>query len=141
MVWCFDYYEGRQIDWNFAFGFSYPPLLSDLSNGVAEPAPTAIQSHVSEDPLAVLCFVLPVEKRRDLMPESLLEKLGDRVFSKHVRTVWAYCRYFWESHLEFEGDELTTIRSLVTKYRKHGLDKRLVDEYGGSRRSKKRNAK
>jgi len=119
LEWTMKYYTGGCPDWRWCYNYNYPPLLSDLIHYIPyyetefisnkKPAP------VSE--LVQLCYVLPKECLK-LLPA----KLCDRVLSKYshwytdvdnCEFVWAYCRYFWESHVQLPEIDIDELEKFV----------------------------
>lgn len=114
LEWCLRYYIGEKVDWQSAYELSYPPLLCDLSLYMEQPCTAYCTSNMHAE-LAQLLFVLPPSGHY-LLPSDISEKLEQRHRAKLVRVVWAYCRYFWESHLEFQDQSFTDCSELVNKY-------------------------
>ena len=115
LEWCFCYYTGRDIGWTHCFRFHYPPLLSDLRDFLSSP-PVFGQWTVkaSVPPLVQLAFVLPPSSRM-LLPKGLSDELAGKS-AVLTRMTWAYCRYFWESHFEFEGCCLRDVEDAYARY-------------------------
>jgi 5'-3' exonuclease len=123
LKWCFDYYWGYPVSWRYAFGATYPPLLVDLEQHVEEPELLIEEcGGQAVDPKVQLAFVLP-RHRYYLLPSTLAEILEDVRPAVPVRITWAYCRYFWESHIEFEDGLLDDcIKAFETFRAKSGLE-------------------
>ena len=116
--WTFKYYTEGCISWDWAFSHSYPPLLVDLSEHV--PYLKCYDSFVRTeplDPLAQLCFVLPKESQY-LIPAAVTQEIQKQGVHAVDRIIWAYCSYFWESHVEFTHSPIEQIRAIVAEHRK-----------------------
>ena len=118
LYWTFKYYTEGCIAWNWAFTYPYPPLLAHLCEYV--PYLKCADSFVKSeplDPLAQLCFVLPKESQY-LIPAAVAEEVQKHEVHTVHRIVWAFCSYFWESHVEFTHSPIKQICSIVAEYRK-----------------------
>jgi len=103
LEWTFQYYTRGCIDWRWRYSYAYAPLLEDLVRFVptATTATSApLISHKPKDPIQdteQLAYVLPPAFQAALIPSRCNAivplKLSD------VRFTWAYCKYFWEAHV------------------------------------------
>ena len=106
LEWVFHYYLLGKVDWEWKYNYHYPPLLKDLalcrfSNYIK---PEKITYPVSAQ--AQLAYVLPPIYHH-LLPAGFTEKYKkyyDGYTINHdglpvLEFQWAFCRYFWESHL------------------------------------------
>ena len=99
LEWVFKYYTAECADWRWSYKHHYPPLLSDLQRFI----PTEHSAHdfiIGEPytPTEQLAYVLPPAYSHLLSPELRQTSV------KHVENIefeWAFCRYFWESHIVF----------------------------------------
>ena len=115
LEWCFHYYKGKPVDWYFAYQLPYPPLLQDLHQHVEKPSANTPKM-TTHDELAQLLFVLPPSSQQ-LLPKGLISLLAQKHKAKLIRVVWAFCRYFWESHLEFAEQSFEECIKVVEKYK------------------------
>jgi 5'-3' exoribonuclease 1 len=117
--WTTKYYSTGCIDWRWKYKYCYPPLLQDLIQYIPlynhcflkkqEPNP------VSD--IVQLCYVLP-RNSLNLLPVSIYSKLTmikefNNWYKLENDFVWAYCRYFWESHVEMEEIDIAKLESLL----------------------------
>lgn len=120
LEWNMKYYTDGCPDWRWSYKYSYPPLLCDLIHYVPyfetnfiikkQPAP------VSE--LVQLCYVLPKESLQ-LLPEKLYTKLTSTYsywYDNDCEFIWAYCKYFWESHVMLPHIDIDELETFVTEF-------------------------
>ena len=117
LEWTMKYYTTGCPNWRWCYHYDYPPLLSDLIQYIPyfetefiknmEPQP------VSE--LVQLCYVLP-KQSLPLLPK----KLFDALIKNHIEWydsdcefIWAYCRYFWESHVKLPNIDINELEAFV----------------------------
>ena len=98
LEWTFKYYTNGCNNWEWYYKWSYPPLLQDLYPHI----PIKYKEYIKEnnhvvDPITQLAYVLP-EAYYDLIPQPFRKRLS-KLKSLKPSFEWAYCRYFWESHL------------------------------------------
>jgi len=106
LEWVCKYYTTGCPDWNWRYKYNYPPLLVDLAPYVPHHSTTFIKTNTkmfnSFSPYVQLAYVLPISQLH-LLPkkhmEWLLQKYSDFYPEKNIKFQWAFCRYFWESHI------------------------------------------
>jgi 5'-3' exonuclease len=107
------YYTSGCADWRWSYNYNYPPLLVDLIEHVPyfETEFVKLKPANPVAPLVQLCYVLP-RASLELLPRDLHEKLLKKHsdwYESECDFIWAYCKYFWESHVllpEIDIDEL-----------------------------------
>jgi 5'-3' exonuclease len=104
LEWTMKYYTIGCADWRWRYNYEYPPLLCDLIHYIPYFDTEFIEykkaSPVSE--LVQLCYVLPKQSLH-FLPEKIynaISKEHSEWHSTDCKFIWAYCRYFWESHVE-----------------------------------------
>lgn len=117
LEWTMKYYTRGCADWRWCYQYHYPPLLCDLLECIPLssvewiPYQTANPVH----PLVQLSYVLP-RQNLYLLPrpvkQALLEKRPEW-YSTRCTFLWAYCRYFWESHVCFSNVDIQELEQLV----------------------------
>ena len=119
LEWTMKYYTTGCADWRWCYNHNYPPLFSDLLHYIpyfdAEFVKNKPPAPVSE--LVQLCYVLPKQSLK-LLPEKLYEGLV-KDHSDWYKTdcdfVWAYCRYFWESHVQLPNIDIDELEKFVNE--------------------------
>ena len=119
LEWTMKYYTTGCADWRWCYKYDYPPLFCDLIHFIPFFETEFIENKkpnpVTE--LVQLCYVLP---RQSLI--MLPEKLYNSLITKHLdwyksdcEFVWAYCRYFWESHVQLPHIDINELEDFVYK--------------------------
>jgi 5'-3' exonuclease len=117
LEWNMKYYTSGCPDWRWCYKYNYPPLLCDLIRYVPYFETTLIEKQapapVSE--LTQLCYVLPKDCM-NLVPSNIYNK----IMAKHAEWyksncdfVWAYCRHFWESHVQLPEIDIDELEQLI----------------------------
>ncbi len=113
LEWTMKYYTTGCPDWRWCYKYEYPPLLGDLIKYVPYFDTSFIKENDAKpvSQLVQLCYVLPRHSLK-LLPPNLHDKLlknYDHLYKTDCKFVWAYCKYFWESHVimpDIDIDEL-----------------------------------
>lgn len=115
--WTMKYYTTGCPDWRWKYKYNYPPLLQDLIKSI----PVFNKTFVTEKPknpvseIVQLCYVLP-RASLNLLPQKLyfeLIKRHDKWYKGNCDYVWAYCRYFWESHVEMNDIDIAELETFI----------------------------
>ena len=116
LEWTMKYYTSGCPDWRWHYQHNYPPLLQDLVKFIpvfdtefVSPADKLANRPVSE--LVQLMYVLPRQSLY-LLPSELVEKMNMSNYPTDCEFVWAYCRYFWESHVELPEINLEELNNI-----------------------------
>ena len=107
----------QELTWTYAY--PYPPLLSDLVQFIPYFDTTFVPIDGSDavSPLTQLSYVLP-RASLNLLPTKLFRSLikeRPHWYDERVKLLWAYCRYFWESHAILPEIDLGELSAIVTK--------------------------
>jgi 5'-3' exoribonuclease 1 len=122
LEWTMKYYTTGCADWRWQYKYSYPPLLQDLIKHV----PLFPTEFVADKPfnpvteIVQLCYVLP-KNSLNLLPKNLgqvLQKNYKDWYRADCDFVWAYCRYFWESHVQMNEIDIAELEHFL-KTNKH----------------------
>jgi 5'-3' exonuclease len=121
LEWTMKYYSIGCPDWRWRYKYNYPPLLQDLIKYI----PIFETEFISIKPLnplseiVQLCYVLP-RSSLNLLPNKLYYELirrYDHWYKGNCDFVWAYCRYFWESHVEMGEIEINELERFIELHR------------------------
>jgi 5'-3' exonuclease len=122
LEWTMKYYTTSCPNWRWNYKYTYPPLLQDLLQYIPV-FDTIFVATVEPKPvneLVQLCYVLP-RSSLHLLPVKLYTELTRRYehwYKVDCEYLWAYCRYFWESHVEMEEIDLNALEHFVEQYKK-----------------------
>jgi len=121
LEWVFLYYSGKGFDWRWTYEYHYPPLLKDLFMYIQNDSNHDIKfinqkrNFYSQE--LQLVYVLPKSQNK-LLKNGILEQLIDKypqLYSEEpYEFQWAFCRYFWESHVCFPKINLNLLEKLFT---------------------------
>ena len=121
LEWTMKYYTTDCPDWRWRYKYNYPPLLQDLIRFIpifdTEFIPYRSPNPVSD--IVQLCYVLP-RAALSLLPNRLyfeLIKNHDDWYKGNCDFVWAYCRYFWESHVEMNEINIDELERFIAEHK------------------------
>tara|TARA_X000000950_G_C13921048_1_gene663367 strand:- start:10502 stop:12055 length:1554 start_codon:yes stop_codon:yes gene_type:complete len=105
LEWNLKYYINGCYDWKFHFEFDYAPLFKDLVRYIPYFNEELIHKNNTPaiHPYTQLSYVLP-KTSLDLLPSnisSFITKHYPDFYRLDYEIQWSFCRYFWESHVEF----------------------------------------
>lgn len=114
--WTFTYYTNKCINWQWKYKYHYPPLFEDLIKYIPYFETSLLTENYEKiSPLTQLCYVLP-HSSLDIIPnntkELLLEKLKDK-YPESYEFNWAFCKYFWESHILLPELDINEINDVL----------------------------
>ena len=117
LEWTMKYYTSGCPDWRWKYKYNYPPLLQDLIRFIpcynTTFVPQKPANSVSE--IVQLCYVLP-RSSLQLLPNKAYFELLKRYnhwYNGNCNYIWAYCRYFWEAHVEMEEIDIDELERFV----------------------------
>ena len=117
LEWTFKYYSTGCVDWRWRYKYHYPPLLKDLLKYIpyfdGDLLEEQENSPVSD--LVQLSYVLP-KNSLYLLPRTIEAKLlkeYPNMYKNDFDFVWAYCKYFWECHVDFPEMDISKLEKLV----------------------------
>jgi 5'-3' exonuclease len=117
LEWTMKYYTSGCPDWRYKYQYDYPPLFSDLLHFIPY-FNIELVEHKPANPvteLVQLCYVLPKQSLH-LLPEHIHKKLlqdHSEWYSSDCKFLWAYCRYFWESHVQLPEIDINELELFV----------------------------
>jgi 5'-3' exonuclease len=119
LEWTMKYYTTGCPDWRWKYKYNYPPLLQDLIKHIplfnTKFVPYCAPNPVSE--IVQLCYVLP-RASLPLLPKRLyfeLIKKYDHWYKSNCDFVWAYCSYFWESHVDMNEIDIDELEKFINE--------------------------
>lgn len=117
LEWTMKYYTTGCPDWRWSYHYNYPPLLCDLIKYIPYFDTTFIEENKNEPvtQLVQLCYVLPKESLKLLPPQihsKLLKERGEW-YDDDCEFVWAFCRYFWESHVKLPEIDICELENFL----------------------------
>ena len=117
LEWTFKYYSEGCIDWRWTYRYDYPPLLRDLKRYIpyfdTEMLDVKPQDNVRD--MVQLSYVIP-KTSLHLLPSNIRDKLMSEyseMYGQEYEFKWAFCKYFWESHVEFPEIDLKRLECLI----------------------------
>lgn len=118
LEWVTQYYLYGKVDWIWKYEYHYPPLLKDLAPKIPHLSTTFLPTRKSEpvSSLKQLAYVLPPIYHH-LLPSKIAKQIeqyhtGLQKKNEELPTLqfqWAFCRYFWESHIILPSMPLETL--------------------------------
>jgi 5'-3' exoribonuclease 1 len=118
LEWTMKYYTVGCADWRWCYKYSYPPLLADLVRFFPDKNEFQFINNLRPrpvSPLVQLCYVLP-KQSLTLLPEKLYSSLmaeHDNWYKTDCDFKWAYCRYFWEAHVQLPDIDIDELEKFV----------------------------
>ena len=121
LEWTFTYYNTGCPDWRWCYPYHYAPLLEDLLPYVPHFECNMIPKQTKDpiDPETQLCYVLPKPFHHLLKRDEaeLLEKEMGGAYKTEWPIVWAFCKYFWESHACMPSIDVTHLQNRLREIR------------------------
>jgi len=117
LEWTMKYYTTGCADWRWCYNYNYPPLFRDLIHFIPffdTEFITNKQANPVSD-LVQLCYVLPKQSLQflpDKLYNSLIKEHNDW-YNTECEFTWAYCRYFWESHVQLPHIDINELEIFV----------------------------
>lgn len=119
LEWNFKYYTKDCPDWKWKYKYKYPPLLEDLIKYIPyfDTEFVEFKEENPVKPLVQLAYVLP-RNSLHLLPPKLYEQLvlnHKDWYKLDFEILWAYCKYFWESHIVMPHIDIDVLEILLRK--------------------------
>ena len=112
LEWTFIYYNSHCKNWKWKYKYSYPPLIEDLVLYIPSQSKEFIRNNQdSISTIVQLCYVIP-KTSINLIPRHIYKKLDKNLYNQECVLKWAFCKYFWESHVdlpEIDIDKLSQV--------------------------------
>lgn len=119
LEWTMKYYTSGCVDWRWTYKYHYPPLLVDLIKYIPY-FDTYLLNPKNKNPvlpIVQLCYVLP-KSSHYLLPQKinlLISKEHSDWYSTNCRFQWAFCKYFWESHIDMPDIDIEKLEKIILK--------------------------
>lgn len=116
LEWVMKYYTTGCCDWGWKYDYNYPPLFKDLVEYVPR-WDTKMISENENEPVEheiQLAYVLP-RTSLHLLPLEYKNILEDKHLDKYplyADIKWAFCRYFWEAHVDLPDLKIEQLEDL-----------------------------
>jgi len=117
LEWTYKYYKSNCVDWRWTYKYDYPPLLVDLIKYI----PYFDFQYFFEKktlpvtPIVQLSYVLPKQSLY-LIPnkfdECLIKEKSEWYLDK-CEFQWAFCKYFWESHVKLPDINIDEVENFI----------------------------
>ena len=116
LEWVYKYYTSGCVDWRWKYDYHYQPLLADLLNSPVkssffENKKTALIPFHAKTQLS---YVLPPEYLDSVLPGITAKYPQYYQFSGEFE--WAFCRYFWESHMKMVDIPIAHLDTLEAQW-------------------------
>jgi 5'-3' exonuclease len=120
LEWTMKYYTSGCADWRWHYKYNYPPLFQDLLQYIPyfETDFVKPNEYIAVSPLVQLSYVLP-KYSLQMLPDVLYKKLISEKpewYPIDCEFNWAYCRYFWESHVELPEIDIEELERIVRDF-------------------------
>lgn len=114
LEWNMIYYTSGCKDWKWRYNYHYPPLFKDLLKFIPIWDIEYIkENNDSLNPITQLAYVLP-KSSLYLLPKKYQTKLTNyKRKTNDVELKWAFCRYMWECHIDFQLENIEEIDNIV----------------------------
>ena len=122
LEWTMKYYTTGCVDWRWHYKHNYPPLFQDLYNYIPYFETQLIKpnDYKPVSPLVQLAYVLPC-KSLNMLPNDLCSHLITEHkdwYPVDCEFMWAFCRYFWESHVELPEIDIAELELFIENFEK-----------------------
>lgn len=121
LEWTMKYYTTGCPNWRWCYKYDYPPIFSDLLRFIPYFETEFISGDNDSKPvseLVQLCYVIPKQSLH-LLPEKLYKNLSEQHpewYDTECPFVWAFCRYFWESHVKLPHIDINELEKFIQEY-------------------------
>lgn len=103
--WVFQYYTGECNNWKWCYKYNYPPLFNDLQKYIPRnnyPEVTLLDENIQPySSNEQLDYVLPAiaKYKEGIITKEKYEEIY--IQEKDLQLDWTFCKYLWESHIDF----------------------------------------
>ena len=119
LEWTMKYYTVDCPDWRWCYKYHYPPLFIDLVKYIPYFETELVKSQPARpvNNLVQLSYVLPKQSLY-LLPTNVytaLLKEHNDWYKMNCKFTWAYCRYFWEAHVDLPNIDIDELEDFINK--------------------------
>jgi 5'-3' exonuclease len=118
LEWVFKYYTNECPDWKWKYNYHYAPLLVDLCRYIPDnPKDFIYSGYATNMPFQSfiqLLYVVPPENHY-LIESKVVNFINEKysgLITNHLEFKWAFCRYFWESHVVLKEVSVGTLEKI-----------------------------
>ena len=118
LEWTWKYYSGDIIDNTKYYKMNYTPKFSSLKKCTDLFGKNKSRKYIKINPLTQLVYVLPYTDY-NLIPYKHLDNLvknNEELKEIHFKLEYSFCRFFWESHVNFNEIDLISINDYINRY-------------------------
>ncbi len=113
LEWTFKYYTKGCVNWQWYYKFNYPPLLIDLEKAIPKSQHEFIlENFNSITPNCQLALVLPKDYYHLIKCNKKIKQKLNNLDTPLYDFDWAFCKYFWESHLNISNIFMSNILNI-----------------------------
>ena len=114
LEWNMIYYSNGCKNWRWKYKYCYPPLFKDLLKFT----PIWGIEYIKEDYNTInhniqLAYVLPPSSMYLLPKKYQSAMIEYKKKTNDVNLKWSFCRYFWDSHIEFNMEHIENIAEII----------------------------
>jgi 5'-3' exonuclease len=119
LQWVYYYYSNKCKNWTIHYKYHYPPLLCDLYTYIPyfNSELTINDDYSILNTNVLLAYVLPKHSLH-LLPENIhnhLLKNYDKYYKDDYALLYAFCKYFYEGHVDFPEIQHTNFNNAILK--------------------------
>lgn len=113
LVWNMEYYTNGCMNWFWYYKYSYPPLFCDLLKYTPLWDVDMVEyNNKNINDVEQLSYVLPLESCY-LLPDNCKDLIVKYKSNNEILMDWSYCRYFWETHVDFVDENFIELRNIL----------------------------
>ena len=118
LEWTFKYYSDSCYDWRWSYHYNYTPLFSDLVKYIPY-FNTEFVEKKDKNPISPdlqLAYVLPEEYQYLIENKNIKERINKNkplFYSDEIEFHWAFCKYFWEGHIELPDTPIDVLENIL----------------------------
>jgi len=117
LEWTHTYYTQGCKEYRWFYPYAYAPLLTDLCSSIPHFECELLERKYNPiHPYTLLSYVLPISSY-SLLPMHVRDIMKSyKKTDSSIHFVWAYCRYFWECHVESDDLTISQIEEILSSH-------------------------